>query len=401
MLRALTVTALCLFALFSPSVASAADDIPTIRDRIAAVDDLESRGVLTAEQAEQQRAFYVERASEIAGEPMTLEKIEGWSSLQRFFTFVNVVYVLAGILLVIALGWLFAIYILPILAEMPPEVWEVLLYASSIGLMFGVKGFLGIDTIWIVFPGCLALIGALMLTLHLHFPKAGDSRGAITFVSLVCFAAWSVAAFYHGSSLIGFLAVLALESFLGFSIFVGPLCIGLGFEKEDMMPRATFASLALLVLGCVVQVFGGMPEGALKADAVNLVSHLGVLNPGLIFVGTFVYFIGLLILGSRWYILDYDYRSGRRKGWGLFWLLQGVTVLSGFAALYFGSVLGIGMLQGIGGTFFGIYLLEKYVEISFKRVGFAWMLLGFAVILYYIATYAQANPDYFLLGFNR
>lgn len=369
-------------------------DIPTIRDRLAAVDDLEARKVLTPEQAEAQRTHYLKLAEEANGAPMTREQVEGWNSLQRFFTFINFVYVLAGIMLVLALAWIF------IIIGLPSQVWEVLLYAASLGLTFGLKGgIFGIDAIWIVFPACLALGGAVMLSLHLHAPKGGKWRHAMTVVSVICCVVWTIAAVYHASHLLGFIAAMALVSALGFSVFVGPLCIGLGFEEEDAMPRATVASFLMLVAGSALHATGLLPFGALKADATELVQHLSVFNPGLIFVGTFVYFIGLLILSSKWYILSYDYETRGYKGYAKYWALQILTVVSGFAALYFGATLNIGLLTGIGGTFFGIYLAEKYIEISWNRIGPAWMLLIGAGLLYALATFAQAHPQYFLLGF--
>jgi hypothetical protein len=109
---------------------------------------------------------------------------------------------------------------------------------------------------------------------------------------------------------------------------------------------------------------------------------------GALFMGTFVYYLGLLILASRYY-------NARR---GNYALMQAVTIVSGIAAFYLGATLDIGPLLGIGGTFFVLYLLEKYTELPWHNIGWAWSLLGFALLLYGAAFLAGKFPEYFLLG---
>jgi hypothetical protein len=76
--------------------------------------------------------------------------------------------------------------------------------------------------------------------------------------------------------------------------------------------------------------------------------------------------------------------------------MQAIVIGSGVAALYIGTVFGLTMLAGVGGTFFYIYVLEKYYEIPWKGVGWAWSTLFLAGILYGFVIFAQRHPQYFI-----
>ena len=78
--------------------------------------------------------------------------------------------------------------------------------------------------------------------------------------------------------------------------------------------------------------------------------------------------------------------------------MQIITIASGVGAFFFGATFGINALLGIGDTFFVLYLLEKYAEIPWKEVGWAWGLLGLSGLLYASAWVASKYPEYFLLG---
>jgi hypothetical protein len=177
------------------------------------------------------------------------------------------------------------------------------------------------------------------------------------------------------------MTVIALEGLLGFTVIVGPLCIGLGFNSDKVMPRATAASFLILLVYLLTRISGGE------------VGVFHVFQGGAFFIGTFVYFLGLLILSSWYY-----HCWGKDKQVGTFWVMQVVTIASGVAAFYIGSVFGIGTLLGVGGTFFVIYLLEKYSELPWSDIGFAWGLLGAGLLMFGFALFAYHHPQYFFLG---
>jgi len=125
------------------------------------------------------------------------------------------------------------------------------------------------------------------------------------------------------------------------------------------------------------------------------ISHANIdpFKPGAAFMGSFVYFLGLLIMSSKWYCED-NHRGGVL--FGKYVLLQVLCVGSGIAALYLGSVWGMGSLLGVGGTLFFLYVLEKYFEIPWKGMGWVWAMLLLSALLYVAVGQMKAYPEYFL-----
>lgn len=342
--------------------------VSAIQERIRGIDDLEARKVISPEAAEAERAHYLALAEEATGEKLTRAELDGWTVKQNFIYFTYFLYVVAGVIGVTGLALVF------MLLGLPGAVWEVIIYAVCIGLI-------AIGNVWPAFLGCLGLIGGFTLSLKLHAPK--DAKGGPTVLSALCLVAFTVVALLYKSSLIGFMSVAALESLLGFSVLVLPLCIGIGFRDEDAMARGTVASFVLLAAGVAIGLVAKYSPGH------EVLPYVMPFQSGLLWLGTFVYFTGMLIISSRWYATK-----------GNFWPLQILTILSGIGAVYLGQVLDVGILSGIGGTFFVIYLLEKYVEVTWKRVHFAWGLVGGALLLGGAAFFANQHPQYFLLGLN-
>jgi hypothetical protein len=389
--------AICLL-LLSASPAPARDLAPEqvaylkhLQATLQAIDDL----ALTPEQAERFRREHLALASKAAGEgidtPAELGEIvrqHDGSRSAGYFTFVNIVVVFAGVLLALAIAWLCLVYVGPILMSLPPPAWEILAYAGvALGMTSGARWpALGV---WLVVPAALLLMGALNLTHFLHFripPKDGATwrpgEGVVLFTyreftALVCTLVWGAAAVYYHSYLLGFLSMMALQALVGFSALLVPGTVAVGFRRADSVPRATHASFVLLVAFVALHLTG-------HGEAPPLVYF----RPGALFMGAFVYFLGLLILASRMY-------SGQR---GNFVLMQVAMIASGVAAFFLGTTFGLDALLGIGGTFFVLYLLEKYTELPWRDIGWAWGLLGFAALLYGAAYLAGKYPQFFLTG---
>ena len=112
--------------------------------------------------------------------------------------------------------------------------------------------------------------------------------------------------------------------------------------------------------------------------------------PAAFFLSTCGCFTDLLIVSRRFYW----WRSPASR-----WLpRQLLTAVSGLAALWFGSVFDVGAIRGIGGTFFFLWVLEKYLELPWKKALMAWAALGLALLLYAGAYVVRTYPEYFLFG---
>jgi hypothetical protein len=170
---------------------------------------------------------------------------------------------------------------------------------------------------------------------------------------------------------------VALESFLGFSVWVLPLCYVIGFRDKQVIPRAMVTSVFLLVIYFIMQ------NSAVAAP------YFTIFSKGIVYMATFVYFIGLLITSSRYYLSKNDP--------SYLWM-QLLTIVSGVAAMYVGSVFDAPELRGVGGTFFFLYILEKYAEIPRITKHWAWGTFGFGLLLYGLAMFMKAHPVYFLIS---
>jgi hypothetical protein len=258
-------------------------------------------------------------------------------------------------------------------------VYELLLYIVCVAVI--VAGLFLSSNVgeWIALPGCLGYIAALAYSHHLHSAELQafyerTRLNVLGFHSFQLCLFWAVVAIAYNSSTIGFLAVVALESFLGFTVVIMPLHYMLGFSNYPAALRATAASFILLVFYLSVQIW-----------QIQL-PYFSVFASGLVFMGAFVYYMGLLILSSR----KRDLSTWQYIGF------QGLTIASGVAALLIGSFFQFPTLQGIGGTFFFLYLLEKYFELPWQRKNWAWATLGLALILYSTSLVAKQYPEYFL-----
>jgi hypothetical protein len=114
------------------------------------------------------------------------------------------------------------------------------------------------------------------------------------------------------------------------------------------MARATGASFILLA-------------SFIGTKLLNItIPMLRPFETGIHFVATFVYFLGLLIVSNRYYHREVKIQN---------YILSNIGALgSGVIALFLGSVFDeLGYLQGVGGTFFMLMLLDKYSEIPWEE----------------------------------
>ncbi|OGN09720.1 MAG: hypothetical protein A3J46_02680 [Candidatus Yanofskybacteria bacterium RIFCSPHIGHO2_02_FULL_41_11] len=355
-----------------------------IRNGILTLEDNVSAGIITKFQEEQGTKRYLEQASQLTGYMVTKKELFSFQDpglvssalkltpLQKFaglVTFVNILWVFAIVGLVGCGTYLFGDFLVNVLKDIPTEIYEGILYVTSIALAVYGK-FLSpeIDS-YVGLTGCLLLAGALVLTNYAHKLKENYLRfWAILFVS------WTAAALVYQSQMIGFIAVGALMSVLGLSAMIYPFMVVIGFKDQDSLGKTTTAAFAIILLYTASIVFN------LQLSIVN------VFQSGALFLGSFVGYLGLDIASTRWY-------DGRQRNYALF---QVVTIAAGFFAIYVGSVYGIGELQKIGGTFLVLFFLTKLTETPIEsRRGYAVLGLFSSALIYGFCVYAKSHPDAF------
>eukprot|EP00163_Fabomonas_tropica_P001120 TRINITY_DN10854_c0_g1_i1.p1 TRINITY_DN10854_c0_g1~~TRINITY_DN10854_c0_g1_i1.p1 ORF type:complete len:436 (-),score=59.51 TRINITY_DN10854_c0_g1_i1:1138-2445(-) len=287
------------------------------------------------------------------------------------FTFVNIVWVVAIIVVVVSISALFGHYFIALLVAIPGVVYEMAAYGTSLAFMvLGYTNYPPHIGQFLALTGALGYGASQCLTKALHFPRQKPNNFAFSVHMAVVFAALALA---FDSPVLGFVCIMCVESALGFSVVVAPLCVMLGFPSRDVIPRAVSASFVILAPFVAYRIVG------------SPVPHLAVFESGALFMGTFVYFIGLLILSSS------VWRS-------VAWQIHLIKIISGIAALYLGSVYGIAQLSGIGGTFFALYGAERFTYLLAKaRVHFAWITLGLGLMMYGLSFIVHVYPQYFRL----
>ncbi|MEM6529236.1 MAG: hypothetical protein AAF653_13140, partial [Chloroflexota bacterium] len=234
--------ALCLLMLPIVARAQAPGDTPDtltyaeINAYIRAVDDMASRGVLTAEQAAEQVAHYMAQASALAGEPIDRAELARLANftlanrIQGWFSFVNLIWVVGSVLIVGGVGFLFAVYVLPLLLPVLPHLLEIALYAGCGWFLYaGWHAADGTLAQFIALPGVLGLPVAVLYSLFRHrwlarwvvrfevIEQADESNNRPVTVAAVIFSQplyyvlmlmWGVLAVLYGSAVIGFLTVV-------------------------------------------------------------------------------------------------------------------------------------------------------------------------------------------------
>ncbi|MFC1638733.1 hypothetical protein ACFL26_00500 [Patescibacteria group bacterium] len=386
------VTALCVLA---AAPAAFAEDVTTdlnveARERLCEIktlyqnaEQLRESGVISTEMAGVLTAHYIEEAREVSGmagltgeqltnvtPPGAWDRFVGWTNL---ILWIAVAALVACILIVAFRHWLVAL--VEIFANVPVEVWETLLGLGGVGLV--VWGyFLNLDAWygeWVGLTGCLLAAGAMLMAYVKHEldKKSQISAlfGAIAILS-------GIAAVAYGSTMIGYLSIAALMSALGFSVIVLPGCWGFGFDDDAAVSRGTTTGLLMVVLYAAIELLG------------TSAAILAPFKSAALFFGSFVGFLGLLIVSSKWYSSE----SNRN---GNYFFMQLIAIGCMVGATFLGTVFGIESLQPVGGTFLMFYLSAKLIEIPTgdRLIGFAYrgiLASGFIVAVIWLA---RANPE--------
>lgn len=267
---------------------------------------------------------------------VTCEDMTGLQVAAGFVTWMNVLRVFAIVVGAACLGFL----LLRFFRHVPAQAYLGLGYVASAALMMSGAYVAPENQLWPVLGGCLLFGIVHWITGVVSGTKADPEAFFGVLVSI-----WGpVAVFYH-ENIVGFIAVGAFMGLLGFSAAVVPMGYLLGFRDSKALSRATAAGFAVLAIYVAVRALGYQNQ------------YLSVFEPGALWFGSFVGYLGLLISSSRWHDGGLPYA-----------LRQGITAVAGMAALAFGSLLAIPELLGIGGTFFALYLIEKPFDVPVKRM---------------------------------
>jgi len=213
--------------------------------------------------------------------------------------------------------------------------------------------------------------------LHAKVKIPEDKLTAI--VSLWIASVWIPSALHFQSSLMGWIAVVAFYSYLGFSVVCTGLCYYIGFEKNQIV-RVAVTSVLLLTLFV-----------SLKIGHVASWILIPFGTPIMVF-GSLVLLLALLIISSA-----YNYSMREQSFVGRQLLICSVVIVE----LFFGSVYQIDSIRNTAITFLGLYLTEKWVELHDTLKWNPWVFFFlFFVVLWRVALYLHTNPQFIVSMFQ-
>ncbi len=259
-------------------------------------------------------------------------------------------------MIVSACAWLFGLYFVHIIAVIPIELIELILY-GGLGLAIHQAPYLFGDLAYIW--GLLFALGISVTTIFTcrRILLKYSCMAYFNFINMMIHAFTGV---YLQSKMICFVSVIFFMSLIGFNMGVSPSVIFIGYKRRSIVPSATIASAIVTFFGCYFKIISD--------------KSMDLFIPGMLWLGPFVFNTSLLIMSSASY---------HKKLSSAYININALTILYGISAIYFGNVLNISQLYGFGGTFFSIFLIEKYYEIMPNNsIVWAWSTLCLGLILY-------------------
>lgn len=202
----------------------------------------------------------------------------------------------------------------------------------------------------------------------------------------------TIATIYHKQWILGVVTVWLLFARCGFinkSVNGGYV---FGFEQElDLMNCLTAATV--LVPGFIF----------IRIHVPALYEQLAALETGIMFWGTFIGLLSLLILSDFDYIRSHRVRDKTtpevRTKMARFMWLQILMVISCVSAMYLGTVLQINCLSTIGGTYLIFWAMDLQ-RLMTRLLNVPWTLIFFGAFINLIGLrYLLTNyPGYFIIG---
>ncbi len=362
------------------------EELLRIKASMDTVLGLQKEGALDTKATQAKLEEYLKQASQVAGQKVTLETLaqedealrqslesQRLTVLQRAAGFINgtnILLTFGAILIAYCLSFLAPLwfkFFRLIFSMIPYEVYEAGMYVGSVVLMAANQWCHNGLEQYFALIGALLLAGAIIVTKIIHEIKTDDPVRYFGTLFLV----WAPVAYFTCNPFVGFLAVAALMSLLGFSVWLFPLCYCIGFKDEEAVGRGTTAAFFVLAAFVYMKITGVTNPG------------IKVFEEGALFLGSFVGYLGLLIASSKWY----DRGNHSRYFW-----MQFVTMVAGVLAIFVGSTFGIGELTKIGGTFFVLWNLEKIGEIMpTDRKAFAYVGLFVGALIFAFGWFVKTH----------
>lgn len=341
---------------------------------------------LTAQQLLSLRTYM----SELDQQRTVADRVSG------FFSFVNVLWLLGIIGIVGTVVPCIGFLIGPMLRQWAVVLWENVLdpaatFLHEIGAWEFLAYFLAFllsvqgsrypqganAGIMVSLTGGLLFIPCWAYSTSLHMNKPGGDKDKFLMLSHFLVAGLMIPlALIHQSSLLGFLAVLAVYGGLGFIFLAFGWGFAIGFDSRDALNRCIVASVVLILAFTSFRVLGRNP------------TWVRPFVLGGMCLGNIMYFLAMLIATGGW-----------RKSYEEWIKMQVVMALSLFFALLVGFVYSIPAMANTACTFLVLWLMEKQLQIDFRGCGIVVVFLN-CVCLFLGSLWLNHHPEFIISMFD-
>jgi hypothetical protein len=281
-------------------------------------------------------------------------------------SFSNVMFVISSLMIVLACIWLFGIYFVAIIALIPLNIIEILLYLFFLTSIYNAPQLFGnLAYIW----GLLFAFGLTVAT-FITTSKNNSPTGDLLVFNLLNILVYGITGIYINSTLICTFAVMFFMSFI---------VLYSGFGRS--FASITMASGITTAIGTFIRINSN------AATLTPFMKNAELFVPGMLWFGPFVFFISLLIMSSIYYVryTHTGYRAGdsRQKYLRAYINNNMITLMCILCAVCVGNLYDISQLSGISGTIGFLFLLEKYVDLMPNRIAaHAWGVLIIGILTY-------------------
>ena len=250
--------------------------------------------------------------------------------------------------------------------------WEP---ASYIILVTGLWKF---PTEWMVTLVALLLGSLISYSVYSRRGKTPKEKAG-NLASWIITIVWGALAYYFDNAWIGFMAVGAFISSMGFVMLMWPGVIGIGFKKTSKAFILRLTSIMFVIMAIAVLIF-----------QTNYIPLLTTLRQPLR-----VYEVGLLSLVPLVYFLGLGYTAffayGRKEALYKQVLARVIAFATGYLSVATGLFYGVGSLFWIGLFFMLWFTADLYFEVVYKRINVVFSGMILALCLGIAAYWLQNN----------
>jgi hypothetical protein len=352
-----------------------------------------------------------------------------WNRMQSAVTFANVVWFFATLLGVVSLSILLLAFCKKLLTRLFVAVLQIVFALTNVPLLFEILAysFLAQRIVHVYFayehdlrsvdpmrrsiPQFMALgwffgFPLLLLAFAKLRQLLGNAVGSRELQLLLrfCMLLWAVFSgvmtYAFVSPYMGFVFAALVFYELGFSVL--PFFGGFAFIiAEDSMLRITFASALCALSAMVARVWmhstqvhvhhhtTGKEYAAARLSQSMREAMLDAYEPGLVFFGSFVLLLALLIQSSRGYY-------SASKPYAMYWMSNLAFVCSAGGLFAAGMFLNVGIMVPIASTYFALWLISKPLDLPTRGKGGFWLkMFGVSAVLWVVSYVVRQHPEYF------